>query len=927
MDIATGAMKTLLPKLGELLLGEFKLQKGVKGEIEVLKEELSSMNAALCKVSEVPAEQLDEVTKIWARDVRELSYDIEDAVDTFILQGMGQEPAKTFGFKGFIDRTINLLKKAMSNHQHHGVIKDIMKQVNMVNKRHKRYKVSDVATRGPIISTVDPRLEAMFTKATELIGIDGPKNELAKILVDEGSSSGQQPMIISIVGCGGLGKTTLANALLHDLKTKFDCQVFVSVSHNPDIKTILKNILGQLDEYANINEAWDVVQLINKIIKLHENKRFLCVIDDVWNEWAWDTVKFALQDAKHGSKIVITTRNKAVAEHAGGVVYELKPLSVDASRKLFNKRIFDIEDGCPPGLREVAGNILKKCDGVPLAIITTASLLASKPRHTREWENVNNSIGFGLEKSPAVEKMKNILNLSYNDLPFHLKTCLLSLSKYPEDKKIRKDVLIWSWIAEGFITEETRPAGTSLQVIGESYFIELINRSLIQPADIVDNDFHDGEVHACQVHDMVLELINQLSAEEGFVTTLLPDGQQAGTRTSAPQKKKIRRLSLHYSNRSYASPEEIAHLSRVRSFAVFGDVDSIPPLSSFHVLRVLQLEDCSGLDNNHLNDLGELRHLMFLQLWRYSATRLPESIGKLESLATLDIRYARSSVVMLPMSSIKLQKLVRLFANRVRLPDGLALGNMRSLRELVAIDFTPEVIEEIGNLKELRVLRIVVNYPDMEDGTRNSWEHFLLSLQRCTNLQDLFIETNVTTECSLDSMQYVPSSLQRFMSSGILMMAFPRWINSVTLSSLNTLSIQLCLDLLPHHLEMLAELPSLRFLRLWSAGIWKLQKLSIPSSACSFRCLRHFYFYSSWMILTFQPGAMPELQRLCLCFDPRLDRNNLDDLGLKNLHSLRHIVIKFLSVEPEDRQEAEAAIREDLKHSPNHPSLELLFLG
>jgi hypothetical protein len=146
-------------------------------------------------------------------------------------------------------------------------------------------------------------------------------------------------------------------------------------------------------------------------------------------------------------------------------------------------RIFDRKDGCPPSLVEVAGKIIKKCGGVPLAIITTASLLASKPMCLEEWEKVNKSIGSGLGNSLHVDKMRKILGLSYNDLPFHLKTCLLSLSKYPEDHLIRKDVLVWSWIAEGFIKQETQgPGGQSLQEIAESYFNDLINRSLIQPA-------------------------------------------------------------------------------------------------------------------------------------------------------------------------------------------------------------------------------------------------------------------------------------------------------------------------------------------------------------------------------------------------------------------------------------------------------------
>lgn len=312
--------------------------------------------------------------------------------------------------------------------------------------------------------------------------------------------------------------------------------------------------------------------------------RCLCVLDDVWNESVWDTIRYAFHDGKRDSKIVMTTRSRAVAEHAGGIIYELKPLSEDDSRKLLNKRIFDTEDGCPPNIRKVSRKILKKCGGVPLAIITVASLLASKPTHSIEWEKVNNSISFGLEKNPDVDKMKKILILSYNDLPFHLKTFLLSLSKYPEDKEIRKDILVWSWIAEGFITQEADLAMRSLQEIGESYFNELINRSLIQPVDIHHYSDQDGQVHAFHVHDIVLELINQVAAEEGFVT-IISAGQQASTRTYAVQMKNIRRLSLHNHSAVLVLPEA-NQLSKVRSLTVFGNVQSLPSLSSFHVLRV-----------------------------------------------------------------------------------------------------------------------------------------------------------------------------------------------------------------------------------------------------------------------------------------------------------------------------------------------------
>jgi len=865
----------------------------------------------------VPVDQLDEQVKIWARDARELSYDIEDAVDIFMLRHKGrkEEGQDTSSLKRLIGKAANLYKKAKNNHQIHSVIKDIMDEVKKVSERRDRYKVDNIAA-GPSLVPIDPRLEAMYRKATEIVGIDGPKNELIKRLMNEDNSSLQQPKIISIVGFGGLGKTTLANALLHDLKAKFDCHFFVSVSFNPDIKKILKNILVQLDEnkYSHIDEAWDINLLINKTIDFLKNRRCLCVIDDLWKTLPWDTIKLALQDGNHGSKIIITTRNKAVAEYVGGGIFELKPLSTNNSRELFYKRIFKSADDCPPDLSKVTGKILKKCGGVPLAIITTASLLATKPMCSVEWEKVNNSIGSGSENSPHLDKMNTILRLSYNDLPFHLKTCLLSLSKYPEDQVIRKDVLVWSWIAEGFIT----PSGSSLQEIGDGYLNELINRGLIQPVNWSPFDvFGATEVYACQLHDMVLELIIKLSAEEGFGTTSLSDGEQASA-SSLHQRGITRRLSFHNSSSTNASINERKELFKVRSLDVFGHAYiMMPALSRFRVLRVLQLEDCSRLDNNHLNDLCKLYLLKFLRLQDLNITELPESIGKLESLETLDIRGSQPVTIMLPLSFGKLGKLVRLLANRVELPDGVALENMKSLQELVGVHPTLHVMTDIGKLRELKVLELV---------TKEEYELIPTCLQMLPSLLQVLMLRN-PYYYPLDFMARVPPGLRTIMCSHFE--TFPKWIDP-SLSCLTVLSIMLYgVHVQLEHLDKLAELPSLRFLRiLVPAARDEQEKLIIHSSPSSFPCLTDLRIWCTLMFLKFQPGAMPKLQRLCLCFNARRTnehfRTNNFDYGFEKLPSLQHVIIRLW--DGQKQPEAQDAIRKTVNDHPNHPSLDFSFI-
>ena len=267
---------------------------------------------------------------------------------------------------------------------------------------------------------------------------------------------------------------------------------------------------------------------------------YLIVVDDIWDTKAWDIIQCALLENRLGSRIITPTRIVDVAEHAGSC-YKMKPLTQEMSKILFYGRVFGSESKCPHQILDISKKTLNKSGGVPLAIVTTSSLLANKSRNTKEWHHVCDSIGSGLGNNPGINDMRKILLLSYYDLKPHLKTCLLYLSVFPEDCKIQRDRLVWRWIAEGFV--QHGEGCQSLFENGISYFNELLNRSLIQPAysDFDDDDDDPSYIGYCRVHDMVLDLICSLSKEESFATILSADSKQIMPSLG----NKVRRLSLY----------------------------------------------------------------------------------------------------------------------------------------------------------------------------------------------------------------------------------------------------------------------------------------------------------------------------------------------------------------------------------------------
>nr|WLO97320.1 Pm55 protein [Dasypyrum villosum] len=538
IEFGTGAMRSLIPKLGELLLKEYNLKDTVKKGIRDLKAELETMHAALEKVSNMPLDQLDSQVMIWANE--------------------SLESTKPRTFKGFIKKTRDKVSKFKIRHKLAGDIKDVKIQVREVKERHERYKINDVVAN-PTATTVDPRLLAMYTKMPDLVGIDKAIDELTNKLSEGDDPSGKTLRTVSIAGFGGLGKTTLAKAVHDKMRKSFDCGAFVSVGRNPDIKKILKDILLALDRQMYMDAStMDEMQLINQLREFLTDKRYMIIIDDIWDIPTWELINCAMVDSCSGSRVIITTRICGVAEKVG----EYLVVITDQSVLLDNQS------------DEVSKKILWRCGGVPLSITTIASLLAGKQREA--WSE----------------------------------TCLLHLRIFPEDTTFGKKTLIWMWIAEGFIIDKP---GTQLFELGESYLNELVNRNMIQLQQAVTF----SRVRRLAIHRGSMEQINP-GMEMGHVKSFnAVEWRNIRTMPSLVSFRALRVLVFFKCGFSTGSCCDLKHVRKLVHLRYLGLVDTPAaelPKDIGHDLKFLQTLDVRGSGIKELPPtVGELTKLMCLR--------------------------------------------------------------------------------------------------------------------------------------------------------------------------------------------------------------------------------------------------------------------------------------------------------------------------
>ncbi|KAI3957599.1 hypothetical protein MKW92_027763 [Papaver armeniacum] len=620
-----------LKKLGDELMKETFFLLGVRNQVQELCDELRRMQCFL-KDADAKQQQGDERVRNWVADIRNVAYDAEDVVDTFMLK-IGATHKSGGGVLSLIKRKALMVKNLRHLYSVGKKIQAIQAKLKAISASTVTYGIKELPDDKPS-SFIDPlRNYYPHVQDEDVTGLE----EHTNTLLTELSKDEERRCVVSIVGVGGLGKTTLAKKIYKhdDVMRHFDCRAWCSISQQLNMRDVLLEIIKKFmnpneNELSKIKEM-NNRNLVEKLSGYLQDKRYFIVVDDLWSSEDWNNLSPAFPKGKRGSKILLTTRNKEVASQADPWSLQLEPqlLNEEESWELLCKKAFPKAtrdtNCCPAGLEKLGREMVRKCGGLPLAICALGGILSTKREDIKEWRYVHRDVASNINGG-----VMGILALSYNDLPVHLKPCFLYLGLFPEDFAIPRKKLIRLWIAEGFIPHRKEDAQGTLEEAGKrQYYGELIQRCMIQ----ADKD--QGKTY--RMHDLMRDLCLSKGKELNFLD--IYNHRIDGT-TFNSSSRRLRRYAIHLNDPSRYGVEFDFNNSgsALRTLLVRPPIyRAVEPLIKYQHIKLLRVLDIGKIDlhKNELKIVFELIHLRYLETG--GLVFHPSSIGNLRNLQTLKL--------------------------------------------------------------------------------------------------------------------------------------------------------------------------------------------------------------------------------------------------------------------------------------------------
>ncbi|KAM0916691.1 hypothetical protein ACQ4PT_010032 [Festuca glaucescens] len=647
----------------------------------------------------------DKRVQAWVNELKRVMYDAANILDLCQLKAMEQGPPSAACMKCF-NPLVFCLRNPLYAHDIGSRIKSLNQRLDTINARSATFNFANLGSyedRGNMVA-VNGNNDRETSGELDLSGVVGEKIEeqtrrLVEIMLTQRRGN-SNVTVVAIVGVGGIGKTTLAQKVFNDeaIRSEFDKKIWLSVNQEFDKAELLRTAITLAGGDHRGEKALAVLQpALTATLKAN---KILLVMDDVWNQRAWEVVlKIPLVNAAApGSCILITTRYETVARGmtAEEPYHHIDKLEDEDAWSLLKKQVIssEIDESEIEKLKNIGFKILAKCGGLPLAVKVMGGLLRQRGTLCRDWEQVLDDSVWSLSEMP--QELNYAVYLSYEDLPPYLKQCFLFYSLLPKGQKFDVFDVVGMWISEGFIYGNS----SDLEELGMHYYKELILRNLIEPDSV--------NLWIGSMHDVVRSFAQYVARDEALTA------QNGETDTNSKlSSQKFLQLSIENNGLQSGVLEwrSLQGQKSLRTLISIGKInmkpgDSFVTCSNLRTLHIESMNVAALVESLH-----ELKHLRYLALIKTDISALPRNIAKMKLLQYISVRGCES-LVKLPDSIVKLGHLRILnlagISKDANIPRGFCeLTSMRRLggfRARMNGDWCS--LEELGPLSQLRLLAI-----------------------------------------------------------------------------------------------------------------------------------------------------------------------------------------------------------------------------